>query len=148
MERAEHQVARHRRPDRNVRRLHIANLAHHDHVRVLPQNVAEPFRECQVDLRFHIDLRHTRQPIFHRLFDRDDPALDRIDAAEETIERRRFPAARRPGQQNDSVRLREQRPDDLALLLAHVEPVEPEMLGLGAAQQAQADRLAVHGRDR
>ena len=59
VQRTEDKVSSHRRADRNVRRLHVANFTHHDDVRVLPQNVAETFREGQIDLWFHVNLRHT-----------------------------------------------------------------------------------------
>ena len=75
VKRAEDKVARHGRANRDVRCFNIANLTNHDHVRILSQNVAEPFREGQINLRFHIDLRDPGNSIFHRFFDGDDTAL-------------------------------------------------------------------------
>ena len=88
VERAENKVTRHRRANRDVRGFDIANFADHDDVWVLPQNVTETFGECEIDLRFNIDLRNARQPIFHRLFDGDDAPLHGIDAGQEAIKRR------------------------------------------------------------
>ena len=68
------------------------------------------------------------EPIFHRLLDRDDAALHRVDAAEETIKRRRFSRAGRAGDENDSVRLREQRLHDPGVPRAEVEAFETELL--------------------
>src|SRR5437764_229947 len=39
-------------------------------------------------------------------------------------------------------------PDDFRLLLAQIEPIKAKMLLLAAAEQTQADRFAVHGRNR
>src|SRR6201997_213379 len=74
VERAENKVASHGRADCNVRRFNVANLTDHDHIRILSQNVTEAFGESQIDLRFHIDLRDTSNPIFDRLFDGNDAA--------------------------------------------------------------------------
>ena len=90
---AEDEVTGHGRSNGDVRRLDVANLSDHDDVRILSQDMTQSFGKGEVDLRFHVDLRHARQPIFHRLLDCDDPPLDRIDAAEEAIKRRRFSAA-------------------------------------------------------
>src|SRR2546430_1947193 len=137
-------MTRHRRADRDVRGFDVANLTNHHNVRVLPQNVTETFGKGQIDLRLNVDLGHARQPIFHRLFDGDDAPLNGIDAAQEAIKRRRFSAASRAGEKNDSVRLREQMANDLLLLFAQIEPIEPELL-LAAAEQTQTDGFAVHG---
>ena len=94
VQRAEDEVTGHGRANGDFGRFEVANFADHDDVRVLPQNVAQALGESEIDLRFHVDLRDARQPIFDRLFDRDDAALHRVDAAEETIERSRFAASR------------------------------------------------------
>src|SRR5205823_12689094 len=144
VQRAENKMTRHRGADRDVCGFDVANLTNHHNVRVLPQNVTETFGKGQIDLWLHVNLRHARQPIFHWLFDGDDAALNGIDAAQEAIKRRRFSATSRAGEKNDSVRLREQMANDLLLLFAQIEPIEPELL-LAAAEQTQTDGFAVHG---
>src|SRR5439155_5304786 len=106
----------HRGANRNVRSLDIANLADHHHIWVLSQNVSQAFRESQINLRLHVDLRHTSDSIFHRFFNRNDAALHRIDAAEKTIERSCFPAAGRTREEDNSVWLGEEVPNNLLLL--------------------------------
>ena len=108
--------------------------------------MAQAAREREIDLRFHVHLQNTRQFVFDRFLDRDDAARYRIDRAQIAIQRCRFSAAGRAGKQNDSVRLRQKMADRLLLLLAHVQPVESELLP-AAAEQSQADRFAVHGRN-
>ena len=75
VQRAENKVASHGRANRYVRGFNVANLADHDHIRILSQNVTETFGESQINLRFHIDLRDTGNSIFDRFFDGDDAAL-------------------------------------------------------------------------
>src|SRR5205814_120753 len=82
----------------------------------------------EIVLRFHVHLQNTRQFVFDRFLDRDDAARYRIDRAQIAIQRCRFSAAGRAGKQNDSVRLRQQMPNRLLLLLAHVQSVESELL--------------------
>src|SRR5207247_7055703 len=94
--------------------------------------------ERQIDLRFHVDLRDTSNPIFDRFFDSNDAALDGIDAAEKAIKGSRFAAAGRAGEKNDPVRLRQEMANDLFLLLAQIESLEIELL-LATAQQTQTD---------
>src|SRR4029077_10439503 len=87
VERAENKVTRHRGTNRNVRSLDVSDFADHDHIRVLSQYVSQAYSENQINLWFHVDLRDTRDSIFHRFFNRNDAALNGIDAAEKTIQR-------------------------------------------------------------
>src|SRR5207302_8862696 len=96
-------MASHGSADGDVRRLDVANFADHDDVRVLPQNVTQTFREGEINLRFHVNLRDTRQVVFDRLFDRDDSALQRVDAGETTIKRCRYTTAGWAGAQNELI---------------------------------------------
>src|SRR5262249_31418305 len=138
VEGAENKVASHGRANRNVRRFDIANLADHDHIRILSQNVTEAFGESQIDLRFYINLRDTSNPIFDRFFDGNDATLNGIDAAEKAIKGSRFAAAGRAGEKNDAVRLGQEMANDLFLVLAQIEALEVELL-LATAEQTQTD---------
>ena len=144
---AEDEMAGHGRADGDIGRLDVANFSDHDDVWVLTQNVTQAFGKGEVDLRFHIDLRDARKTVLDRFLDRDDAALDGVDAAEKTIERSRFAGAGRAGNEDDSVRLGEERLHDPRVLPAEVETLETECMLLIATEQTQADRLAVHGRD-
>src|SRR5437899_295097 len=103
--------------------------------------------EREIDLRFHVHLEDAWQFIFNRLLDCDDAPLHRIDRAQKAIQRSRFSAAGRAGEQNDSVRLGEQFANRPLLFLAQIETLEAEVLA-AAAEQSQADRFAVHRRNR
>src|SRR5256714_14835203 len=125
---AEDKVTCHRGANCNIRSLDVSNLANHDHIRVLSQNVSQAFGESQINLWFHVDLRDTRDSIFDRFFNCNDPALHRIDAAEKTIKRGRFPAAGRTREEDNSVRLGKEIPNDLFLLIAQIESLKIELL--------------------
>ena len=56
VQRREHHVARERRLQRDLRGLGVADLADHDDVGVLPQDVAQRLGEAEADLRLHGDL--------------------------------------------------------------------------------------------
>jgi len=70
-----------RRADGDFRRLGIANFPDHHDVRVLPQNMTQPHRERQPDVRAHRDLVDALEFVFDRLLDRDDAFRDRVDGA-------------------------------------------------------------------
>ena len=60
VQRGEHQVAGERGLDRVLRRLRVADLAHHDDVRVLAQDVAQRAGEVEPDLGLHLHLVEAR----------------------------------------------------------------------------------------
>ena len=60
VQRAENEVARHGCANRDVRRFHVANLAHHHDVRILPQNVAQAAGKREINFRFHVHLQNAR----------------------------------------------------------------------------------------
>ena len=72
VQRAEHQMPRHRRLHRDLGGLLIAHLADHHDIRILPQNGAQRGGERDARLPVHRHLRDARQLIFDRVFDRDD----------------------------------------------------------------------------
>ena len=77
VERGEHEVTGHRRVDRDLRRLLVADLADHDHVGILAQEGAQRAREGEPDLRLHV-----------HLVDAADLVLDRILGGEDVDVRR------------------------------------------------------------
>src|SRR4030095_797466 len=133
--------------DGDIGGLDVANFSDHDDVRILAQDVTQAFGEGEVDLRFHIDLGDAGEAVLDRFLDRDDAALNEIDAAEKAIKRGRLAGTGRTSNEDDSVRLGEERLHDPGVLRAEVETLETECVLLIATEQTQTDRLAVHGRD-
>src|SRR2546422_6787609 len=86
VDRGEHQVARERRLDGDLRRLEVADLADEDHVRVLPNDVPEPRGEREADLRLHVDLVDALELVLDRVLDGDDLPVGRVDLVEDPVE--------------------------------------------------------------
>ncbi len=103
MQGAEDEVAGQRGLDGGPRGFFVANLAHHNHVRVLPQQRPQGLRERHPDFRLHLKLVDQRQEVFDRVFHGADVVLHRTDRIERRIERGGLAAAGRPGHQNDAV---------------------------------------------
>ena len=64
----------------NLRRFQVANLADHDHVRVLPQNRAQGFGKAHVDARIDLSLADAGELIFDRVFDGETIGGGRVEA--------------------------------------------------------------------
>ncbi len=143
--RGEHQVTRERGLDRNLRGLEIADLADHDHVRVLAQDRAQRFRERQVNFRVHLRLADPGELVLDRVFDGEHVRSGGVDAPERRIERRRLARTRGPGDEQDAVRLVDQLVEARQRLAAHAQPFERE-LGFGFVEQAQHRAFAVRRR--
>jgi hypothetical protein len=93
VKRGKNQVTGQRCANCNLRCLEVTNFSYHDDVRIGPQNRAESIGKGETDFRFHRDLHHTREFVFHRIFDGDDAAVRLIELGEEGVERGRFAAA-------------------------------------------------------
>ena len=73
------EVTGQRRLDGNLRGFRVANLAHHDLVRVVAKDRPQTARKGQSLLLVDRDLRDAAQLIFDRVLDRDDLVLDGLD---------------------------------------------------------------------
>ena len=109
MDRAENQVAGFRGLQRDVDRLPVTHLAHHDHVGVLAQSGPERLGET-LRVRADFPLDHGRLCVakekFDRVLDRDDfPGLALVDVADHRRQRGGFAAAGDPCQQHEPALL-------------------------------------------
>ena len=114
VDRRQHEMAGQRRLHRDLRGFEIADLADHDDVGILPQDRAQKAGEVEPDLGLHLDLVDPGQLVFDRVFDGDDVARHRVQLQKPGIERRRFAAARRAGDQHHAVRQVERALDAVA----------------------------------
>ena len=105
MQRGKHQVAGQRRLDRDLRRLAVADLADHDHVRVGANHGAQAGREGQSDLGRDLHLRQARHFVLDRVLDGDDVLVGGVQQLERRIQRGRLAGARRAGHQHRAVGL-------------------------------------------
>jgi hypothetical protein len=81
VQRGQHQVAGERGLDGDLRGLEVADLADHDHVRVLPQDGAQGLGEVELDLRVDLRLADAGQLVLDRVFHRHDVAAARVQPA-------------------------------------------------------------------
>ena len=100
--------------ERDRRGLPVPHLPHHDDVRILAEDGAEPGLEGEVRLGVHLPLGHPVEVVFDRVLQGDDVPLRALDLVEDRVERRGLPRAGRPhGEQHAAVpaHLRPQRHD-------------------------------------
>ena len=105
MHRGKHQVAGQRGLYGDLRGFGVADLAHHDLVRVMAQDGAQAAREGQPFLLVDRNLQYARQLVFNRILDGDDLVLPVVDLGNRRIQRRGFAPAGGAGDQEHAVGL-------------------------------------------
>ncbi len=141
----EHHVAGQRGLHRDPHRLHVADLAHHDDVRVLAHDGAQGVREGEVDLRLHLDLVDAGHLVFDRVLDGDDLHVGLVEPVEGRIKGGGLAASRGAGHEEDAVHLVERADEALERLALEAEGGEIERHA-ALVEDAHHDALAVHGR--
>ncbi len=150
-------MAGERRLDRHVGRLQVADLAHHDDVRVLAHEGAHALGEAHVDAVLHLHLVEGGLDHLDRVLDRADVHLRRGELLERRVERRRLARARGSRDQDDAVGLaghlrpaalvvvREAQLGEVAHQHFRVEDAHHQFFAEGGGQrrQAQLHLLAV-----
>ncbi len=96
-------MAGERRLHRDLGGLSVADLTHHDHVRVLAQNGPQDGGERETCLGVHGHLGHTGELILYRIFHGDDLDAGCVDPLERGVEGGGLAGAGRPGDQDDAV---------------------------------------------
>ncbi len=145
MQGSQHQVAGQAGLHGDLRRFHIADLAYHDDVGILPQNGAQGLGKAHVDARIHLGLRYLRQIVFDRVFHRHDIERGGIHARQRRIQRGGLAGTGRPGDQDDAVRLVDQAIDIRQCGIAHAQAGQVHACGI-FLQDAQHRTLAMPGR--
>jgi hypothetical protein len=120
----------------------VADLADHDHVRVLAQDGAQGLGKGQVDLRVDLGLADAGQFVFHRVFHRQHIGRGGVHAAQAGVQRGRLARTGGPGDQHDAVRLLDELGKAAEHLAIHAQAFQRE-LALGLVQQAQHGAFAV-----
>ena len=93
------------RLDGDLCRLQVADLADHDDVGVLADDVAQGAGEGEPDLGLHLDLVDPADLVFHRVFHGDDLLVGRVDPVESPVEGGGLAASRGPRHEQDPVGL-------------------------------------------
>jgi len=71
-----------RRFERDVGRFLVANFAHENHVRILPQDRSQPAGKCDPGARVDLHLVHARNLELDWVLERDDVVGRRLDEIE------------------------------------------------------------------
>lgn len=71
--------------DRDARRLAVADLPHHDHVGVLPQDGAQGLGEAEPGPRVDLHVVDARQLALHRILDGDQVALRLVQLSQQQL---------------------------------------------------------------
>ena len=147
--RGEHQVSGQGGIDGDLRGLLIADLAHHDLVRVVAQNGPQPARERETLLLIHRDLRDALDLVLHRVLDGDDFVLVVLDFAQRGVERGGLARPGGAGHQHHAVRLHDVAPKFHQVAFGEPHHVERQLGELLAhrflVEHAQHGVLAVDG---
>ena len=145
VQRTEHEVPGQRRFDGDLRGLEVADLAHEDAIRVLPQEGAERFVEGHAHGVVHLHLHDAFDVVLHRVFGGQELVADHVDLAQRRVERGGLAGTGRARHQQNAVR----QVDDLAEFLQefriHAEGVEVKVHH-AAVEHAEHHRFAVAGR--
>src|SRR5262249_23882629 len=143
----EDEVAGERSLDGDLRRLGVADLAHHDDVGVLAHDRAQPAREREPDRRLHVDLVDAEELVLDRVLDGDDLLVGSVDLVERTVERGGLAAAGGAGHQDHAVRLVDERSELAQDVLGKAERLEVHD-DARAVEDAEHDALAIERRQR
>ncbi len=103
MHRRQHEVAGERRLHGDLRGFRVADLAHHDLVRIVPEDRTQSARKGQSLLLVDRYLQHPGQLVFHRVFDRDDLVVAGMDFGDGGIECGCLAASGRAGDEQHPV---------------------------------------------
>jgi hypothetical protein len=141
----EDEVAGQRRGDRDLGGLAVADLADHDHVRIVAQEGAQPAGEGEIDLRVDLGLRDPLDLVLDRILDGEDVELGREDLGQAGVQRGGLAGAGRPGDQQDAVRPLDDVADHVEDVLRHPDVGEAEH-HRAAVEEADRHPLAVGGR--
>ncbi len=147
MDGREHQVSGERALHRDVRGLGVADLADHDHVRILAQDRAQRAGEGHADLLVGVHLVHGLDVVLDRILDRHQVAVHALDLVERGVERGGLAAPGGSRDQHHAVGL-----VDRALEGFERRALEPEVRGVARerllVEQTQHHLLAERGGER
>ena len=133
--------------DRRFRRLQIADLSHHHHVRVLSQNRPQPSSKGHVSLGVDLSLADAWQVVFNGVLDREDVDSLGAELGQGAIEGRRLTGACGTGDQKNTVGFVHHFPQPVQILWKHAEVGQCQPVRT-LVQQSQHHPFAVAGRHR
>ena len=133
--------------DRDVGRLQISDFAHHDDVRILPQERLQRRRKGQPSLVVHVDLVDAGQLDFRWVFGGGDIDVALVQPVQERVQRHGFARSGWPRHEHHAVRPLDDVEQQLLLLRLIAKLVDIEPLG-GRLQNPDHDLFAEQRRQR
>src|SRR5579862_6638 len=100
----EDQVPCERRAHGDLCGLQVANLAHHDDVRILPDDVPQSRGKSEANLRVDLNLVYTGELVFYWILNSNNFFIPGVQFAQRTIESCGFAAPGWPRNQEEAVR--------------------------------------------
>ncbi len=119
------------RLDRDFGGFQVADLTHHDDVRVLTQEGAQRLGKIETLLGVHVDLVDAFQVDFDRVLGGGDVALHGIEDVQAGIQRYGFARAGRAGNQNHALRPGKGRHIHLLLIVFITQRVDTHLGAFG-----------------
>ncbi|MCY1455500.1 hypothetical protein D9M71_726380 [compost metagenome] len=144
MQGGQHQVPRQRGLHRNLGGLPIADLAHHDHVRVLSQDGTQTTGEGHVDLAVDLSLADAGKVVLDRVFDGEDIARYLVEVRKRGVQRRGLAGTGGPGDQENAMWFLQHAHEASTHRTGHLQVVDVQTHCL-LVQQTQHHPLAVGG---
>ena len=134
-----------RRLDGDLGRLQVANLADHDHVRVLAQEGAQRLGEVHALARIDVDLVDAFQVDLHRVFGSGDVDVGGVEDVQAGVQGDRLARAGGPGDQDHALRLLERSQVEFLLVPLVAQGVDAHLRARGV-EDPHHDLLAPQGR--
>ena len=128
--------------DGDLYRLHVADLAHHHHVRILTQNGAQAAGEGHVDLGVDLRLANAVEVIFDRILDGENVLAAVVELHQRRVQRGGLARAGGPGHQHDPVGSRNDPLHRRVMLGTHAQLAQLQSASL-FVQQAQHHPLTM-----
>ena len=130
---------------RDLGGLAVADLAHHDHVRIGTDHGAQPRGEGQARFRVRLDLLDAVNLVLHRVLHGHDRAIRRVERGHARVESGGLAGPCRPGHEDGAVRGTDRVLEAGMVGVVHAEAVELHH-DLPCVEDPHHDGFAAHNR--
>src|ERR1035438_3378337 len=143
MQCGQYQVASQCAFDRDLRRVSVTDFTDQNDIGIMTQDVSQRLRKAKVDGGINLDLHDAVEPVFDRIFDRQDVILAGVQLLQCCIQRRRLAGPRRSGDEHQPLVAIDQRPEPALVGCGEADVGKPAQAYLGI-ENADDNILPVH----